>query len=40
MLKGDLILDTLPTLLSTLSSALLLVIGGWRVMDGHLTRAC
>jgi len=37
MLKGDLILDTLPTLLSTLSSALLLVIGGWRVMDGHLT---
>ena len=37
MLKGDLILDALPTFLSTLSSMLLLVIGGWRIMDGHLT---
>ncbi|WP_016953685.1 NHLP family bacteriocin export ABC transporter peptidase/permease/ATPase subunit [Anabaena sp. PCC 7108] len=37
MLKGDLLLGALPTLLSTLSSMLLLVIGGWRVIDGHLT---
>lgn len=37
MLKSDLILNTLPTFLSTFSSMLLLVIGGFRVIDGHLT---
>lgn len=37
LMKSDLMLGTLPTLLSTLSSMLLLVVGGLRVMDGHLS---
>ena len=31
------VLNALPTLLSALSSMLLLVIGGWRVMSGHMS---
>jgi ATP-binding cassette, subfamily C, bacterial len=37
MLKADLVIGSLPTFLNTISVALLLVIGGWRVMQGHLT---
>jgi NHLM bacteriocin system ABC transporter peptidase/ATP-binding protein len=35
--KSDLVLSTLPILLSSLTTMLLLVIGGLRVMNGHLT---
>lgn len=37
MLRGDLALGTLPIFWSTFTSMILLVLGGWRVMDGHLT---
>lgn len=35
--QTDLILGTLPTLLTSLTSMLLLVVGGVRVIDGHLS---
>jgi ATP-binding cassette subfamily C protein len=35
--KTDLIIGSLPTLLSSLTTAALLVIGGLRVMEGHLS---
>lgn len=37
MLKGDLALGTLPIFWSTFTSMVLLVLGGMRVIDGHLT---
>jgi ATP-binding cassette, subfamily C, bacterial len=37
LLSSNQILNALPTVLSALSSMLLLVLGGWRVMSGHMS---